>query len=113
MRREIEDRYIEPLHEWVENNKGVFTTPTAEEGAFVGRIYSVRHFQQNIEQKKPLKGGKNADPFLIAKAAVIGGTVVTMETERPNAARVPSICSYFGARCVLLEEFLADEGWRF
>ena len=113
VRREIEDRYIEALHNWVENNKDVFTTPTAAEGAFVGQIYSVPHFQQNIEQKKLLKGGKNADPFLIAKAAVIGGTVVTMETEPPNAARVPNICRHFGVPCMTLEEFMEAEGWRF
>jgi hypothetical protein len=32
----------------------------------------VRHFQQNIEQQKLLKGGKNAEPFVIARAAVEG-----------------------------------------
>ena len=34
------------------------------------RIYQVDRFQQNIEVKKLLKGGKNADPFVIARAAI-------------------------------------------
>ena len=47
---------------WVKNNPIVFPMPTAEEAAFVAQIYSVPHFQQNIEQQKLLKGGRNADP---------------------------------------------------
>jgi len=113
VRREIADSNIEALLEWVENNKGVFTTPTAEEGAFVGQIYTVAHFQQNIEQKKLLKGGKNADPFVIAKAAAVQGTVVTMEKRSANATRIPNICEHFNIECVRLEEFMENEGWKF
>lgn len=77
--REAEDSSIESLRDWAAENQRVFHIPTAAEGAFVAQIYSVRHFQQNIEQKKLLKGGRNADPFIIAKAATEGGCVVTME----------------------------------
>ena len=85
--REIEDSAITDLREWAKNNAAVFTVPTAGEGEFVAKIYSVAHFQQNIEQQKLLKGGRNADPFVIAKAATDGGTVVTMELHKPNAAK--------------------------
>ena len=77
--REIEDGPIEKLREWAAQNGELFTIPNAQEGAFVARIYAVRHFQQNIERQKILKGGRNADPFVIAKAAVTERTVVTME----------------------------------
>ena len=60
-----------------------------------------------------LKGGKNADPFVIAKAAVIGGTVVTMESEKPNSAKIPNICKHFEVPCVTLEAFMENEGWEF
>jgi ABC-type uncharacterized transport system YnjBCD substrate-binding protein len=54
--REIEDSSIAELREWAKNNSKVFTVPTPEEAAFVAKIFSVAHFQQNIEQQKLLKG---------------------------------------------------------
>ena len=110
--REIEDQDDE-LKKWAKAHKGVFTTPTAEEGAFVGRIYAVRHFQANIQQQKLLKGGKTADPFVIAKAAVLKVPVVTLEKLRPNAAKIPNICERFDVPWLSLEEFMQQEGWQF
>ena len=111
--REIEDGATESLRDWAALHQQLFTTPTAAEGAFVTRIYAVPHFQQNIEQQKILKGGRNADPFVIAKAAVEQDTVVTMELFRPNAAKIPNICRRFNIRCLSLEEFMEREGWQF
>jgi Domain of unknown function (DUF4411) len=71
------------------------------------------HFQQNIEQQKLLRGGKNADPFVIAKAAVECRTVVTMEQLKPNAAKIPNICRHFNVSCFTLEEFMEAENWQF
>ena len=44
---------------------------------------------------------------------VEGRTVVTMESLKPNAARIPNICEHFGVRCMDLEEFMEAEGWKF
>ena len=90
-----------------------FATPTAAEGAYVGGIYRVAHFQQNIEQQKLLKGGKNADPFVIARAGVEQKAVVTMELLKPNAAKIPNICQHFGVRCLTLEDFMIEQNWQF
>jgi Domain of unknown function (DUF4411) len=87
--------------------------PTGEEGAFIAQVFAVTHFQQVVEQKKLLKGGKNADPFVVARAAVIGGTVVTMEKEPKNGAKIPNICRHFGIPCFSLERFMEAEGWEF
>ena len=111
--REINNCPVERLWEWAGENGAVFTTPTADEGAFVGEIYAVSHFQQNIERQKLLKGGEVADPFVIAKAAAIGGTVVTMEQLKENAVKIPNICDHFGVECMHLEEFMEAEGWEF
>jgi Domain of unknown function (DUF4411) len=111
--REIEDGPTESLRDWAAQNQQLFTVPTAAEGAFVTRIYANPHFQQNIEQQKILKGGKNADPFVIAKAFVVQGTVVTMELFKPNGAKIPNICRHFNIQCVTLEEFMEQEGWQF
>jgi Domain of unknown function (DUF4411) len=83
------------LQEWAKQHRALFTTPTAAEAEFVARSYCVTHFQQNIEQQKLLKGGRVADAFVIAKAAVDGDTVVTMELLKPNAVEIPNICRHF------------------
>lgn len=110
--REIEGQE-DDLLAWAKTNKAVFTTPTAEEGAFVTRIYAIDHFRANIEQKKLIRGGNLADPFVIAKAAVSRVPVVTVEKLRPNAAKIPNICQYFDVPCLSLEEFMQQEGWQF
>lgn len=111
--RELEDGSPTGCLEWANANRNVFTTPTAEEGAYVGRIYSVSHFQQNIERKKLYKGGKNADPFVIAKAGINNFVVVTMENGPENAAKIPNICAHFSVDCINLEGFMEAEGWSF
>lgn len=111
--REIEDGPVETLREWTAQNGELFTMPNAEEGAFVTRIYAVQHFQQNIERQKLLRGGRNADPFVIAKAAVTNRTVVTMERRQPTAVKIPNICDHFGIPCATLEDFMETEGWEF
>jgi hypothetical protein len=111
--REIEDGATESLREWAAQNHALFATPTAAEGAFVARIYAVNHFQQNIEQQKILKGGRNADAFVIAKAAVEERAVVTMEVLKPHAAKIPNICQHFNVGCLSLEQFMEEEGWSF
>lgn len=111
--REIEDGATVSLRDWADKHPQLFTTPTAAEGAFIAQIYGVAHFQQNIELQKILKGGRNADPFVVAKAHVEGGAVVTMELLKPNGVKIPNICQHFGVRCLTLQDFMEAEGWTF
>jgi hypothetical protein len=60
-----------------------------------------------------LKGGRNADAFIIARAVVEDRTVVTMEIFKANAAKIPNICGHFGVRCMTLEQFMEVENWQF
>jgi hypothetical protein len=99
--------------EWAKANEKLFATPDAKEGAFVGRIYSVDHFQANIEKQKLFKGGRNADAFIVARAYAIGGTVVTMERLKQNAVKIPNICEHFKIPYLDLEGFMETEGWEF
>lgn len=112
-KHECNDGPVETLRVWTEEQDSFFHTPGAAEGTYVGLIYSVPHFQQNIEQRKLLKGGRNADPFVIAKAGTDGRAVVTMEEFKPNGAKIPNICAHFGVECLSLEQFMEREGWEF
>jgi hypothetical protein len=111
--REIEDDRVKSLRTWAAANKELFPMPTADEAAVVSRIFAEKHFQQIIEQKKLLKGGKNADPFVIARAAILEGAVVTMENEPRNGAKIPNICRRFAIPCMSLEGFMEQEDWTF
>ena len=97
----------------MQSNKKIFRTPNQDELNFVREIYDVPHFQNNIENKKILKGGLNADPFVVARAAANDSIVVTLETWAPNAAKIPNICGHFQVRCIDLEKFMQEEGWQF
>jgi hypothetical protein len=99
--------------EWAKTNEKLFAIPDAKEGAFVGQIYSVAHFQANIERQKLFKGGRNADAFIVARAFAIGGSVVTAERFKPNAVKLPNICDHFKIPCLDLERFMEEEGWEF
>jgi hypothetical protein len=110
--RELEDFGGDSLS-WAKAHEEIFTTPDATEGTFVVKIYSVPHFLANMEKQKLLKGGRNADPFLIARAATLGGTVLTMEQFKPGGAKIPNICTHFKIPCIDLRGFMEQEGWTF
>lgn len=101
------------LAQWVKEHSSIFKVPTAKETDFVGEIFRIPHFQMLVSGKARLGGKPVADPFLIAAAKVLGGTVVTDETMKPNAARIPNVCQHFNVACTNPEGFLAEMGWRF
>jgi hypothetical protein len=114
VRREIESlNRGDKLDEWVKKNPDFFEDPIAKELQFITTIYSVEHFQQNLEKKKLLHGGAFADPFIIAKAKINNAIVVTQEQYKDNATRIPNICKHFNIKCIDLEGFLKKENWKF
>ena len=103
----------ETIDRLTDQNKDFFPTPTIEELEFVSQIYSVRHFQQNLDRKRLLQGGYFADPLIIAKAWKEKGTVITEEEFKEHAAKIPNICDHFKIPCGNLEGFLTKEDWKF
>ena len=98
---------------WAKHNKQIFTTPNAAELQFVAQIFQIKHFQNLIGEQQRLKGTPVADPFVIACAKIKGGTVVTEEQLKPNAAKIPNVCAHFKVHCTDLEGFMKQQGWRF
>ncbi|MDD5455899.1 MAG: DUF4411 family protein [Candidatus Margulisbacteria bacterium] len=105
--------HIVMLDDWLKTNKDSFPAPTPDELSFITKIYSVKHFQQNLERKKLLHGGPFADPFVIARAKSINGTVVTEEKNKKNGRNIPNICEHFKIPCINFEDFLRRENWTF
>lgn len=58
---------------WLKSHSGLFATPSSQEMAFVARIFAVPAFQALVKEKGRLKGSPVADPFVITRAAVLGG----------------------------------------
>jgi hypothetical protein len=102
-----------PDAKWAKIHKKIFKEPTVEEAQFIAEIFRVEHFQQSLEQKKLLKGGHFADPFIIASAKINSATVVTQERLKQNGTKIPNICERFGVPCTNLEGFMEMEHWEF
>lgn len=109
---EIEDR-DDQLSKWAKQNRDIFTHPSTEELAFITEIFKVAHFQALVRTEERLKGKPVADPFVIAKAKIIQGCVVSDEKLKPNAAKIPNVCEYFGVAHLNLEGFMEKENWTF
>jgi hypothetical protein len=104
---------VEHLNTWVSGHAALFAEPTSAEMDYVAKIFRVKHFRQLIGQKQLLKGLPVADPFLVARGAALGACVVTEETLKVHAAKIPNVCEYFRVKCVNAQGFLAEVGWRF
>lgn len=123
----VEDGKIESVHEvfkelhkpkevqWKEANKGIFTKVTSQEAEFIKDIFATKggHFQACIRSEQLLKGMPVADPFIIAKAKINSGIVVTEETYSQHASGIPNICEHFKIKCVNFELVMEIEGWEF
>ncbi len=105
--------YSDNLSEWAKAHKSFFPKPTSDELRFVTEIFKIKHFQTLIRKKERLQGTPVADPFVIAKAKVLHGCVVTMEKLKANAAKIPNVCERFDIPCMNLEKFMEKENWRF
>lgn len=113
VRRELENSNDESIMREIDKFRILFPTPSQVEEDLVAKIFAVRHFRQNIPQKTLLKGGRNADPWLIARAKSVGGVVVTNETYRDHAAGIPNICRHFGIEYLSFDDFMGKENWIF
>ena len=105
---------VAAVQELKQLNQDFFSLPSTQEQGFITRIFGVPHFHNLLSAKAIAKGDPVADPFLIAKAgASMGVCVVTEETRRPNAVRIPNVCDCFGIECINLQQMMEREGWQF
>ncbi len=93
--------------QWLKSKKAYFTPPSNEECVVVAQIYAQRNFQNNVARKNILNGQPVADAFIVARAKILGSdaVVVSREILKPNAAKIPNICEYFGINYMDDKEF--------
>ena len=112
--RELESQVQPPLSNWVKDHKGIFIPPppTRRRGSS-HLFFQLNIFETLVRVQNRLTGIPCADPFVIAKAESIDGCVVTEETLKPNAAKIPNVCEHYGVDCTNLQGLMEREGWTF
>ncbi len=110
LKTQVADTY---LQQWIIDNRYVFLMPSPEETAFVGEIFTVNHFQTLVGASQRLRGTPVADPFVIASAKIHERCVVTEESLKKNAAKIPNVCEHFQVAYTNFEGFLDRMNWRF
>lgn len=111
--RELDNCRHNELKQWAKKRDYAFPAPTVDEAETVRQIFSIRHFQANVERKKLFSGMPNADCFVIARARTLGGTVVTLEKFTGSGVNIPDICDRLNVDCISLSEFMKTEKWVF
>lgn len=101
------------LTNWIETRKALFTAPSPEEMLYVRQIFAVPSFQSLVRRKSILEGSPVADPWVIARAAILNGCVVTEEADREDTVRIPAVCRHFDVECTTLEGMMGREGWQY
>ena len=102
------------LKKWVRENKKIFQPMTKEESQTVSEIFDKHsRFKNMIDKKSRMQGRPVADPFIVAKAIYIKGSVVSEETFQKNGVKIPNLCQVKNIPCFKLKEFMKAEGWRF
>jgi hypothetical protein len=106
------DQGSDTLSEWAKDHRDFFVQSTAEELVFVSKIFAEPQFQALVRNQERMLGKPVADPFVVAKARLLNGCVVTQES-RTKTARIPNVCEHFEVECLDLEGFMEKENWTF
>ena len=102
------------LKRWARDNKKIFQPMSKEESHTISDIFKeYPKFQKMVGQKSRLQGKPVADPFIVAKAIHIQGTVVSEETVQKNGIKIPNLCKVKNVPCLKLKDFMKNENWSF
>lgn len=99
VKEELKD---DDLKEWAQLHKDIFV-PLSKE---------IQEQTTNILKKFPnmikisSKGNSNADPFLVATAIILNGTVVT--DENFNQDKIPFVCKELNVPCLSFKDFFDE-----
>ena len=112
VRRELEN-HGDDLAEWVKNHTEIFLKPNQDEVNVVAHIYSNLNFEHNIKKQDKMQYCNEADPFVVAKAKVLGYKVESTEVYKNGGAKVPNLCEYEGVQHLSVQDFMNEENWKF
>lgn len=112
VKRELEN-HEDRLANWAKSHNNIFLKPNQEEVDVIKHLYSNLNFEHNIKKQDKLRYCSEADPFVVAKAKVMGYKVVSTEVYKNGGTKVPNLCEYEGVEHLSIEEFMKEEKWKF
>lgn len=114
VRRELElNCHFEHIEKWVDKHRQMFLAPNYEEGKVVAQLFRKEQYRGLVKRQNMLKGLPVADPFVIAAGKIHDGIVVTQESPKAGAARIPTVCLGLGVKCIDLEKLLEYENLKY
>ena len=108
------EKYGDQASKWAgqPSVRELFKSPTVEEMKFLRSEFASSKFRDAVPQHIRSTNEK-ADIYLIARARVSGGIVVTEERYKPQGTKIPTICKDFNIDCMNLLGMMQRENWRF
>lgn len=94
-----------PEFKWISKNKDAFLKPNNLEGQVLAQIFGFPKFREGIKEKSLREGTPEADAFLVAKAKIVGGILVTNEKYKDNSEKIPNICKAFNVPYIHKDTF--------
>jgi len=95
---ELEQRYgdNDVQGQWLKGIRAIFQKPCNAEGKIIAEIYQNSKYREGVKEKSIRSGSPEADAMLVAKAKIMGGIVVTTESDaKPNSEKIPNICTTY------------------
>ena len=97
---------VDSISRWLKSHKPYFLKPTNEEGYILQEIFAHNKFREGIKERSLREGSPEADAFLVAKAKILQGVVVTAESDsKPNAEKIPNIAVEMGVPYMKIDDF--------
>ena len=124
VKAEIENYRGKQVHllAWINKHKNLFPLPSDQAQLCMKKVSKVYdEYLKIMGEKKTMKKDPWADPFVIAEALSVDGTVVT--TERPaikykkrraqGMPKIPDVCQILSVHCISPEECMEELQWVF
>lgn len=94
------------VSKWLKAHKTCFLKPTNDEGFIMREIFAHKKFREGIKERSLRQGSPEADAFLVAKAKILKGIVVTAESDsKPNSEKIPNIAVEMGVPYMKIDDF--------
>ena len=102
------------LNQWVQKHSHMFLDLGREEAKATLEVFNRPYFNGLISERAGMQKNPVADPFVIAKAWHLNGTVITEELHKEKSSvKMPTVCKELGIRCMKFRGFLQEKGWTF
>ena len=95
------------IYRWFSSKDEFFVRRTQDIATYSSEIIN-RFGRQLI---RPTATRTVADPYVIALARADNRIVVTQEKPKDRKVNIPSVCQYYGIRCIDLHRFANEQDW--